>query len=161
MSIAHAFSPPARTMGSRWLLLGSLALNLFFVGVAVAMAIRTPAQAPRWDPDVFVRVERLSATLPAADADILRGAYQANHERIADAQAAYQDGRRSIHTILRQDPFKIEDLRDAMAKTRIARQAVDQAVQSVFADTVVKLSPAARHAVADWRPVNSSKRDRQ
>ena len=157
MSVAHAFSPPARASGSRWLLLGSLALNLFFVGVAVAMAIR----APRWDPDVFVRVERLSATLPLADADILRGAYQASHERIADAQTAYQDGRRSIHEILRQEPFKIEDLRDAMAKTRAARQAVDQVVQGVFADTVVKLSPAARHAVADWRPVNSSKRDRQ
>ena len=159
MSVAHAFSPPARASGSRWLLLGSLALNLFFVGVAVAMAIRAPA--PRWDPDVFVRVERLSATLPLADADILRGAYQANHDRIADAQAAYQDGRRSIHEILRQDPFKIEDLRDAMAKTRAARQAVDQVVQGVFVDTVAKLSPAARHAVADWRPVNSSKRDRQ
>ncbi|MGZ5199196.1 MAG: periplasmic heavy metal sensor [Telluria sp.] len=159
MSVAHAFSPPARASGSRWLLLGSLALNLFFVGVAVAMAIRAPA--PRWDPDVFVRVERLSATLPLADADILRGAYQASHERIADAQTAYQDGRRSIHEILRQEPFKIEDLRDAMARTRTARQAVDQAVQSVFADTVVKLSPAARHAVADWRPVDSSKRDRQ
>lgn len=157
MSVAHAFSPPARASGSRWLLLGSLALNLFFVGVAVAMAIR----APRWDPDVFVRVERLSATLPLADADILRGAYQANHDRIADAQTAYQDGRRSIHEILRQEPFKVEDLRDAMAKTRAARQAVDQVVQGVFADTVVKLSPAARHAVADWRPVNSSKRDRQ
>ena len=159
MSVAHAFSPPARASGSRWLLLGSLALNLFFVGVAVAMAIRAPA--PRWDPDVFVRVERLSTTLPPADADILRGAYQASHERIADAQAAYQDGRRSIHEILRQEPFKLEDLRDAMAKTRAARQAVDQVVQGVFADTVVKLSPAARHAVADWRPVNSSKRDRQ
>ena len=159
MSVAHAFSPPARTMGSRWLLLGSLALNLFFVGIAVAMTIRAPA--PRWDSDVFVRVERLSATLPPADADILRGAYQASHDRIAGAQAAYQDGRRSIHDVLRQNPFKIEDLRDAMAKTRTARQAVDQAVQSVFTDTVVKLSPAARHAIADWRPVNSSKRDRQ
>jgi len=159
MSVAHAFSPPARASGSRWLLLGSLALNLFFVGVAVAMAIRAPA--PRWDPDVFVRVERLSATLPPADADILRGAFQASHERIAGAQAAYQDGRRSIHEILQQEPFKIEDLRDAMAKTRAARQAVDQVVQGVFADTVVKLSPAARHTVADWRPVNSSKRDRQ
>ena len=160
MSVAHAFSTPARAGGSRWLLLGSLALNLFFVGVAAAMAIRAPAP-PRWDPDVFVRVERLSATLPAADADILRGAFQANHDRIASAQTAYQDGRRSIHAILRQDPFKIEDLREAMAETRTARQAVDQTVQSVFADTVVKLSPAARHAIADWRPVNGSKRDRQ
>lgn len=161
MSVAHAFASPARTTGARWLLIGSLALNLFFVGVAVAMAIRTPAPAPRWDPDVFVRVERLSATLPPADADMLRGAYQANHDRIAAAQTAYQDGRRSIHAILRQEPFNIDELRDAMAKTRAARQALDQTVQSVFADTVVKLSPAARHAIADWRPVNGSKRDRQ
>jgi len=160
MSVAHAFSTPARVSGSRWLLLGSLALNLFFVGVAAAMAIRAPAPSRR-DPDVFVRDERLSATLPAADADILRGAYQANHDRIAAAQTAYQDGRRSIHAILRQDPFKIEDLRDALAKTRAARQTVDQSVQSVFADTVAKLSPAARHAIADWRPVNGSKRGRQ
>jgi uncharacterized membrane protein len=160
MSVAHAFSTPARASGARWLLLGSLALNLFFVGVAAAMAIRAPAP-PRWDPDVFVRVERLSATLPAADADILRGAFQANHDRIAGAQEAYQDGRRSIHAVLRQEPFKIEDLREAMARTRSARQAVDQTVQSVFADTVVKLSPAARQAIADWHPVNSSIRDRQ
>jgi uncharacterized membrane protein len=42
MSVAHAV--PSVTPGSpRWLLLGSLALNLFFVGVAVAMTIRAPA----------------------------------------------------------------------------------------------------------------------
>jgi len=42
MSIAHAL-PGATRGSSRWLLLGSLALNLFFVGVALAMVIRTPA----------------------------------------------------------------------------------------------------------------------
>jgi len=43
MSIAQ-FAPSSISRGStRWLLLGSLALNLFFVGVAVAMAIRSPA----------------------------------------------------------------------------------------------------------------------
>ena len=62
MSIAHAL--PAVTRGSsRWLLLGSLALNLFFVGIAVAMAIRAPAPS-YWDRNVFVRVERLAAPLP-------------------------------------------------------------------------------------------------
>ena len=74
------------TPGSpRWLLLSSLALNLFFVGVAIAMAIRAPAPS-YWDPNMFVRVERLAATLPPADADILRGQINARHAAIADAQ---------------------------------------------------------------------------
>ena len=36
MSIAQAF-PTMERPSSRWLLLGSLALNLFFVGIAIAM----------------------------------------------------------------------------------------------------------------------------
>jgi uncharacterized membrane protein len=159
MSIAQAFSPPARASGSRWLLLGSLALNLFFIGVAVAMAVRAPAPPPRWDPNVFVRVEQLSQTLPAADAAILRGAFQANHARIEAAQSAYHDARNGIRETLRQDPFKVDDMRAAMAKTRAARQTFDQVIQGVFADAAPKLSPAARHAVADWR--SGAKRNRQ
>jgi uncharacterized membrane protein len=161
MSVAHAFSPPARATGSRWLLLGSLALNLFFVGVAVAMAVRAPAPPPRWNPDVFVRVERLSQTLPPADADILRGAFQANHDRIETAQSAFYAARNAIRETLRQDPFQVEDMRAAMATTRAARQAFDQIIQGVFADAAPKLSAAARHAVADWRSGSGSKRNRQ
>jgi len=157
MSIAHALPSTARG-GSRWLLLGSLALNLFFIGVALAMAIRAPAPPPRWDPNVFVRVERLAATLPQADADILRGAYQANHDAIESAQDKYYAARDHIHETLRQDPFKIENLRAAMAETRAARQAYDQLIQRVFADIAVNMSSAARHAVADWhKPKTTSK----
>jgi uncharacterized membrane protein len=93
MTMAHAFSSPVRAGGSRWLLLGSLALNLFFVGVAAAMAIRAPAPPSRWDPDVFVRVERLATTLPPADADLLRGAIRTNRDAIDSAQSAYQNAR--------------------------------------------------------------------
>ena len=54
MSIASAF-PSVERGASRWLLLGSLALNLFFVGVAIAMAVRAPAPS-YWDRNVFVRI---------------------------------------------------------------------------------------------------------
>jgi uncharacterized membrane protein len=160
MSLAHAFSP-ARPGSSRWLLLGSLALNLFFVGVAAAMAIRAPAPPARWDANVFVRVERLAANLPPADADILRGAIQANRDAIDGTQASYHRARDGIRATLREEPFKADDMRAAMVKTRAARQSFDQAIQGVFADAVVKMSPAARHAIADWRSGNGSKRDRQ
>ena len=150
MSIAQAI--PAATRGSpRWLLLGSLALNLFFVGVAVAMAIRAPAPS-YWDPNVFVRVERLAATLPAADAAILRGEINANHATIEDAQTKYHSARARIHDLLRQEPFDVEAMRAAMAQTRAARLTFDQTIQRVFADISAKISPAGRQALANWPP---------
>jgi uncharacterized membrane protein len=159
MSIAHALTTASRG-NSRWLLLGSLALNLFFIGVAVAMAIRAPAPPPRWDPNVFVRIERLSATLPLADADILRGAIQAHHDAIEAAQTTYHAARDGIRETLRQNPFKVGDMRAAMAKTRAARQNYDQVIQDVFADVAAKMSSAGRHAVADWRSPKSTSKNR-
>ena len=132
-------------------MLGSLALNLFFVGIAVAMAIRAPAPS-YWDPNIFVRVERLAATLPPADADILRGQINENHAAIDDTQAKYHSARQHIHDVLRQEPFDVEAMRAATAQTRAARLAYDQTVQGVFANIAAKISPAGRQALANWPP---------
>jgi uncharacterized membrane protein len=150
MSVAQAF--PSVTPGSpRWLLLGSLALNLFFVGIAVAMTIRAPAPS-YWDPNIFVRVERLAATLPGADADILRSQINENHAAIDNTQAKYHSARQHIHEVLRQEPFDVEAMRAATAQTRAARLAYDQTVQGVFANIAAKISPAGRQALANWPP---------
>jgi len=150
MSIAHAV--PATERGtSRFLLLASLALNLFFVGVAIAMVVRAPAPS-YWDRNVFVRVERLAATLPPADADILRGEINSSRAAIEVAQTAYHSAQDHIHEVLRQEPFDAEAMRAAMAKTRAARQTFDQTVQGVFAGIAAKISPAGRQALADWPP---------
>jgi uncharacterized membrane protein len=150
MSIAHAFSTVERG-SSRWLLLGSLAVNLFFVGVAIAMAVRAPAPS-YWDRNVFVRVERLAATLTPADADILRGEINANRAAIESAQTAYHKAQDSIHDVLRRESFDVEALRAAMAKTRNARLTSDQTIQGVFAVIALKISPAGRQALANWPP---------
>lgn len=150
MSIAHAVPTMERGL-SRWLLLGSLALNLFFVGIAIAMAVRAPAPS-YWDRNVFVRVERLAATLPPADADILRGEINVKRAAIADAQTAYHTAQDHIRDVLRQEPFDVEALRAAMAKTRAARQTSDQTIQGTFAVIAAKISPAGRQALANWPP---------
>ena len=150
MSVAQ-LAPALERGTSRWLLLGSLALNLFFLGVAVAMAIRAPAP-PTWDRNVFVRVERLAATLPPADADVVRGQMQAHHASIEDAQNKYYAAREEIRATLRQDPFDVAAMRAAMAKTRAARQTFDQVIQGVFATAAADMSSAGRHALADWPP---------
>ena len=144
MSIAQAL--PRATHGSpRWLLLGSLALNLFFVGVALAMIFRAPAPS-YWDPNVFVRVERLAATLPPADADILRTQISANHTAIDEAQTKYHSARQHIHEVLRQEPFDVEAMRAATAQTRAARLNFDQTIQGVFADIAAKIRFVAAQA---------------
>lgn len=152
MSIAEQFAPATMTRGSsRWLLLGSLALNLFFVGVAVAMVIRAPAPS-YWDPNVFVRVERIAATLPPADADLLRGDINANRQPLETAQTAYRSAQEEIHAALRRDPFDAEIMRAAMAKTRAARQNFDQILQGTFLSAASKMSTAGRKTLADWPP---------
>lgn len=158
MSAAEA-APAPRRSGPRWLLFGSLALNLFFVGVAVAMALRGPP--PRhWDRNVFVRVGWLADALPPADGKIMRESIQANHAAIAKAQDEYHAARLEIRATLRQDPFNPADMRAAMARSRAARQTFDKTVEDVFADAAAKMSPAGRHMLADWRRPKRSQRNR-
>ncbi|MSO66960.1 MAG: periplasmic heavy metal sensor [Pseudolabrys sp.] len=155
MSIAQLVPTTSSRVSSRWLLLGSLALNLFFVGVAAAIAVRSPAP-PSWDRNVFVRVERIAATLPPADADLLRGQIKVNRETIESAQTKYRIAQDTIRETLRQDPFDAGAMRAAMANTRAARQTFDQTIQGVFAGTASQMSPAGRHALADWPPGRKS-----
>ncbi len=156
MSIAH-LAPAALTRPStRWLLLGSLALNLFFIAFAIALAIRPPAPAPAWDRDVFVRAERIGASLPAADAGILRAQIANNRGNIENAQAKFHAGQDIIREALRAEPFEAEALRAAMANTRAARQAFDQTIQGVFAGAAAQMSQAGRQALADWPPGRKS-----
>ena len=150
MTIAQ-YAPAVSRFSSRWLLLGSLALNLFFVGVALAMAIRAPAP-PAWDRNVFVRVEHIADTLPPADADLLRGQINANRQLIDDSQRQYHSAQDQIHETLRHVPFEPEAMRAAMAKTRAARQNFDQVIQGVFAFSAAQMSQAGRSALADWPP---------
>jgi len=158
MTLAQ-FAPAMMGGSSRWLLLGSLALNLFFVGVAIAMAIRAPEPASTTvrDRDVFVRLERLAATLPPADAVILRGRTDANRETIESAQTKYRSAQGTIRQALRREPFDAEAMRAAVAGTRTARQTYDQAIQGVYADAAAQMSSAGRNALADWPPSRKSR----
>jgi uncharacterized membrane protein len=151
MSFAQAV-PSSSPASPRWLLLGSLALNLFFVGAAIAMAIRGPAPVSPFDRDVFVRVERLSATLPPADAEKLRGQIQLNRDAVQSAQRQYRASQDGIRQALRNEPFDAGAMRAAMTQTRAARQIFDQTIQGVVAQAAAEMSLAGRNALADWPP---------
>jgi len=147
---------PATDRSSRWLLLFSLALNLFFIGIGGALllqgggAVSNPP-ATAIDRSVATRIARIAATLPPADADRLRAAYRANRDGIDGTRAAYRRMQDAVRAALRAEPFDVEALRAAMANLRTARQVFDRRLQDFFAVVASDMTPAGRQKLADWR----------
>ena len=146
MTIAHTLATPAPT--SRWLLLGSLALNLFLIGLMVALITRDP---PAADRSPAGRIDSLASALPAADGATLRANFATNRGNVEGARKRYEDSREGIRAVLRREPFDNAALRAAMAESRAARQEFDTALQAVMAQAAGEMSPAGRAALADWR----------
>jgi uncharacterized membrane protein len=134
----------------RWLVFGSLALNLFFIGIAAALLIRGPA--PPSDRSIGARIERLAETLPPADGDRLRAEFHAAQPAVDRARTGYEQARDGIRTILRREPFDAAALQDAMGRTRTARQDFDVVLQGVIAKAAAAMSSDGRQKLAEWPP---------
>jgi uncharacterized membrane protein len=140
---------------SRWILLVSLGLNLFFIGAGGTLAARhyladkTVATAPV-DRSVAARIERLAATLPSADGEILRAEYRANASTVDGTRDTYRKAQDEVREILRSEPFSPDAMRAAMSKARMARQTFAHQLQDVIATAAAKMTPAGRSKLADW-----------
>lgn len=155
MTMAGSFPMPV-VRSSRWLLLVSLAFNLFFVGVAGALVANNyfsaPAPTAPVDRSVTARIDRLAATLPAADGEKLRAEFRARASTVEPAHNAYRQAQDVARQVLRTEPFDVAALRAAMAQTRAARQVLDEALQGVIAAAAAQMSPAGRAKLAEWPP---------
>jgi uncharacterized membrane protein len=147
------------------LLLVSLALNLFFVGVGAAYVVRhyfsAPPAATAIDRSPAARIDRLAATLPAADAEKLRGEFRRQQAGVDAARDNYRRLQDVIRQTLRAEPFDPAAMRTAMAEARAARQAFDHALQGVVAAAAEQMSVAGRNKLADWpgsRPASEANR---
>jgi uncharacterized membrane protein len=141
---------------SRWLLLASLALNLFFIGIGSAMLAQAEwtdtSEAPASsDSTLASRIDRIAATLPKEDGDRLRANYRAHQAEVDGPRAVFEQRRDAIHAALRAQPFDEAALRAAMAQARAARQTFDRTIQDFFAKEAAEMSPAGRQKLADWR----------
>jgi uncharacterized membrane protein len=142
---------------SRRLLIGSLALNLFFVGTVGALALRhimaPPHQAETERPRTAeARLERLAAPLPAADADKLRAAFRARASEAESARDALNQAFERVQAALRAQPFDATQLRAAMADARAARPLYEMVMQDIFAAGASEMSPEGRARLAEWPP---------
>ena len=153
--MATASTPGDRT--SRVILLTSLALNLFFLGLISAGPVRHlfhPHQRVVIEPrrSAAERIDRLASTLPTEDADKLRAAFRTKDRMLESAHSAYRKAQESMRSTLRAEPFDVSALRSAMAEVRAARQSLDAALQDVIATAAAEMSPAGRSKLAEWTP---------
>jgi uncharacterized membrane protein len=155
--MAIASTPLGGDRTSRVILLISLALNLFFLGLISAGPVKHlihPHQRTVIEPSrsAAERIDRLASTLPTDDADKLRAAFHTNERTLESAHAAYRKAQGAMRSTLRAQPFDVSALRSAMTDVRAARQSLDVVLQDVIATAAAEMSPAGRNKLADWTP---------
>jgi uncharacterized membrane protein len=142
---------------SRLLLIGSLALNLFFIGTIGALAARhymvpaSPAAVER-PRTASARIERLAAPLPAADAEKLRAAFQARAGEAEGARDALNAAFERVQGALRAEPYDPTRLAAAFKDARAARPAYELAMQQVIEAAAASMSREGRSKLAEWPP---------
>lgn len=131
-------------------LIGSIALNLFFVGIVGVWAVK-----PLWrghfgapGPVADNLAERMTSRLPDADKPILRQAFEKRQDDIRShmkiARAAQQDARRS----LRANPFDPDAFSAAFNRARTARDAAQIATHQAMREAAIAMSAEGRGRLA-------------
>ncbi len=146
----------------RWLLLGSLALNLLFVGAAGAVAIRLSGPVPlapvaRIDHSLTGRLDRIAAKLPPADAEVLRAQLRGEAVKVATAETDLRLAQEEVRKTLRAQPFDAAAMRAALAASRVAHDSFDQVLHDTIAAAAAKMSVAGRTTLADWRTAHQDR----
>jgi uncharacterized membrane protein len=140
---------------ARWLLLASLALNGCFVGAAGAVALRYTGEVPlsaitQIDHSATDRLDRLAASLPSTDAELMRSQLRADEERVAAAQADLRLAQDVVRNTLRAEPFDINALRAAMQQVQMVRENYHLVLHEVIEAAAPKMSVLGRNKLADW-----------
>ena len=142
---------------ARYLLLGSLTLNLVFAGAAGAVALQHATKLAPLQPVVGMdhgveqRFDRIAAALPVNDAKILRTEFHAQAIKLATAETQVRLSEQAVRDSLRAQPFDPAAVRTAMAETSQARDRFFELVHETVAGATAKMSTAGRQALADWR----------
>ena len=155
MISALSAAATAEDRASRRVVLWSLGLNLFFIGLVAALFVRLyiapPAAAP-FDRSAHARIERIAVTLPAADAEVIRAEYRAKAAPVDAAREEFERAVDAIRQAFRAEPYDIEATRAAMAGARAAHQRFEVLMHDIIASAAAKMSTGGRQKLADWSP---------
>ena len=153
----------AQDRASRVWLIGSLALNLFFVGTVGALTARhyiapsRPAAVER-PRTAAARIERLAAALAPGDAEKLRAAFGEQVVVAERAREALSAAFERVQAALRAEPFDPAQLNAAFAAAREARLAYDTIIQQIISAAAQTMSHEGRNRLAEGPRPNTNTR---
>lgn len=143
-----------RMILQRWMpiaLMLSMAVNMFFAGLAVSH-IGRPPPPPHGPPGPEGFFQRLAETLPAEDAAILRQAIDANRSTMQAEHEVRESFPQRIRTALLTQPFDPKALMAVFEETDGRERALRQRVVSALVDAAAAMSPEGRRRMAEFRP---------
>lgn len=136
-----------------WLLLGSLAANLFFVGLIAATVIFAPPHGGGPPPLRFLMHKAGPEAQP-----VIEQAMEAREPEMRAAAKTYRDAKEAVRGLMTADRVDQAALRQALGAQREARARLSVLMDDAYAEILPKLSPETRREMAErrWK----SRRDR-
>lgn len=137
---------PARI---RWLLIGSLTLNLLIIGLVAGMALRFGAGPPQMIAERSLGFGPWSGGLEREDYNALRKGFEAKGQDLRAAARADRAARAALVAALRAEPFDPAALDAIIAEMQQRTLERLELGQTLIRAHVLAMTPAARHAFAD------------
>lgn len=147
-------SSDSRRAGPRpWLrfaLIGSIAINLFLVGMAGVWAVKPFWRSHFGPPPPIAEnlTERMAAHLPPPDRAILRQAVQKRQDEIRAHMKTARGAQRDIRRALGANPFDPDAFTAASNRARAERDAAQIAMHQAMREAAIAMSAEGRAKLA-------------
>lgn len=145
-SQANEYKVPRRA--GIWVLLTSLLVNFFMLGLVVAPMLRPHPPFPPFGPHGGF-VDNLTRDLPPADAAILRDLYAKEEPILTAGHKGTGDAMQEVAEALRKPEVDPNELQRALADVTAAHGKVEEAMSDLINQAAMKLSPEGRRAFAE------------
>ena len=133
--------------GRSWLLVVSLALNLFLVGLTVGHRLSAPPMPEALPGTVFADLRRMADVLPPETRGEIRQHFEAHRPEIIRGLMAMRAARNDVRDVLQQDPYDPEALRAAFDALRDRTADVQSVVHDTLVEVAGRLDPEDRLAI--------------
>lgn len=132
----------------RWVLVGSVALNLFLAGVVIGPLLRhRPMMGPPPLPEMIM--DHLTRTMPSGDSGQVRAIFaeerEVAHEREKKLHALFRD----LGLLLRQDKPDLKEIEDKLTAIHAAAQASQDSMGKAIMRLAAEVSPESRRKIVD------------
>jgi uncharacterized membrane protein len=159
MTIAQSSPGSAPPMAGRmkWLLIGSLAINLLVAGAAIGMFAKHRRMPPGSDFNVIRLVandhgvQKFFRTLGSDREAAFRSILDDRRQSLVPLRVAARAARRDAAASLAAEPFDPARFKSAMEGLQAAEAAANQSAVSLLTAALEKMTPEERARFTTWR----------